>query len=211
MSSKFFFSLCVVVLGLASITNAQIVEFRLETTDIDGNVIDSIEDGNQFVLTAFTRQSDFAGAPEDGGVFAGYLNVSYDDSLISIAGSVEHGPNYQVGTNADLDTVGLLGDVGGFTSMTEPFGASELQLWSLLMNADSQGELSFVSSESLVLPQFEVLVFGSDERVEAGDIAFGSTTLTIVPEPNSMALMLLGLVGCLRQIAPSRHFVQSDY
>jgi len=204
MSFKILFAFCAILLGTVSVAGAQIVEFRLETTDASGSVIDTINVGEQFVLSVFTKQSDFGGAPEDGGVFAGYLDVAYDGALASVSGSVEYGSIYIEGKNAELGQDGLLDNVGSFSMSTEPLGGAERQLWSLLMQANSAGELNFVGSESLKYPEYDVLVYGNNAPVDAGDIAFGSTSLTIVPEPSALALLLLGLMGCLRYFAPTR-------
>ena len=200
MRYKVFFAICVLLFGTFSIVEAQTVEFRLETTDTSGSVIDTINVGEEFVLSVFTRQSEFVGAPERGGLFSAFLDVSYDASLASIAGSVQHGPSFQAITNADLDEVGLLDNVGGGISNLPFVRDSELLLWSLLMQADDEGLLSLVGSASdSVL--FEVLTFDSGFP----DVStFGRTDLTIVPEPSGFALLLVGWLTCFRRFAPSR-------
>lgn len=197
MSYKIFFAFCVMLLGTFSRVDAEVVEFRLETTDTSGSVIDTINVGEQFVLSVLTKTS------EEDGVFAGYLDVTYDDSLASVVGSVDHDDEYPNGKNAELDQAGLLNNVGSFT-INAPLGNSERHLWSLLMQADNEGVLNLVGSESLDYPEYEVLVFGLDVPIEPTDITFGSASLTIVPEPSGLPLLLLGCVCCFRYLAPSR-------
>ncbi len=208
MRYKVFFAICVLLFGTFSIVEAQTVEFRLETTDTSGSVIDTINVGEEFVLSVFTRQSEFVGAPERGGLFSAFLDVSYDASLASIAGSVQHGPSFQAITNADLDEVGLLDNVGGGISNLPFVRDSELLLWSLLMQADDEGLLSLVGSASNVL-LFEVVTFDTPSRLSP-DLRFGRADLTIVPEPSGFALLLVGWLTCFRRFAPSRRWPRTS-
>ncbi len=68
------------------------VEYRLEAEDLEGNPISTIVAGQDYQLVAFVRE---IGSPisDVEGVFAGYLNVSYDPGLVSVAagGTLIHG------------------------------------------------------------------------------------------------------------------------
>ena len=206
MRYKVFSTLCVMMFGTVSFVEAQVVEFRLETTDNSGSVIDTINQGEQFLLTAFGQQIDFGtDSPEDSGIFAAYMDVSFDASLASVAGSVEFNPDYPNGMNAEFDQVGLIDNVGSIAGTLNRTGESEIQLWSLLMLANDAGNLEFASSESGVVPVFEVLVFPRSGPVDPSDITFGSTSLTIVPEPSSLFLLLMGWLCGLRRILSLIH------
>lgn len=195
---------------------AQVVTFRLETTDLSGTPIDTVNVGDEFLLQTYTQHvGGYVGTPEEGGVFAGYLDVAYDETLASVAGDIVHGPLYQNGMNGDF-AAGLLDNIGGFSSSGEqgigmdPIGPGEQLLFSLLMKADEAGDLTFSSSESLVYPAYDVLVYGLNEAVPARDIDFGlaalrldfgSATLNVqaVPEPSAFALLAIGFVFVMRR------------
>ena len=192
---------------------AQIVQFRLETTDTSGNAIDSVNVGEPFLLQTFVQQVGAfqASSPDDAGVFAAYLDVNYEAELASVSGSVNYSPTYSNGKSGVLSP-GFMDNIGAFASSEDPLslpvpaGAEEQFLFSVPMTADSIGDLIFVGSESLTYPQYEVLVWTSLEPVPAqeidfGDaslrIDFGSTSLSVVPEPSGLGSLALGGVGAL--------------
>lgn len=213
------FVACVVaVVVSSSLAHSQVVKFRLEATDLSGAPVDSVMVGDQFLLKSYTQHvGGFAGAPEDGGVFAGYLDINYDSSLASVAGDVDYAPLMSNGKNGDLSP-GFMDNIGSFGSSADPLaipvppGADEAFLFSVPMQATAAGALTFTGSESLEYPSFDVLVYGLDVPVPAKDIDFGSADVRIdfgslslnvqpVPEPTSVCLLLLGLVstGMLRR------------
>lgn len=195
---------------------AQVVTFRLETTDLSGSAVDTVNVGDEFLLQAYAQHvGGYVGTPEEGGVFAGYLDVDYDDSLASVAGDIVHGPLYQNGKNGDF-AAGLIDNIGGFSSSGElgigidPIGPGEQLLFSLLMRAEAAGDLTFTSSESLEYPQYDVLVYGLDEAIPAREIDFGLAALRLdfgsatvnvqaVPEPSAFALLAIGIVSVIRR------------
>gem|GEM_PF-2955701 len=208
------YTMAAILLGTAS-ANAQVVTFRLETTDVDGNPVESIQAGNQFLLNAYTQQ---VGGVEDvnfAGVFAGYMDISYDESLASIVGPVEHSEIYSNGKQADLSMPGLMNNIGGFSSSADgllalpvPPGIDEQFLFSVPMSATAPGLLEFASADSGESPQFDVLVWNLDQPLSARDIDFGDADLRIqfggaslniepVPEPTGAALGLIGVFGSL--------------
>lgn len=196
------------VLLLASSANAQVAKFRLETTDLDGNSIDTVTVDDGFLLNVYAQQVGGYDSPEKAGVFAGYLDVTYNDSLASIAGDVVHSDLYSNGTSADLSTSGLMNDIGGFSSAADegllptPPGVEEQILFTVPMSATAPGMLEIVGGESNDYPLHEVLVWTTIEPVAARDIDFGEVDLRLdfgmvalnvqaVPEPNAGVLGML--------------------
>ena len=187
----------------------QVVRFRLEATDSSGAPIDSVTVGEEFLLKTYSQHvGGYAGAPEDGGVFAGYLDIHYEESLATVSGDIEHAPLMSNGKNGDLSP-GFMDNIGGFAASENPFelpiapGAGEEWLFSVPMQATGAGELSFIGSESLEYPIYDVLVYGLNVPVEARDIDFGAADIRIdfgslslnvqpVPEPNAVGLLLIG-------------------
>ena len=187
----------------------QVVQFRLETTDMDGTPVDTIDVGDEFLLKTYTQHVGGYVSEENSGVFAAYLDISYDGSLISVNGETIHGELYSNGKSGDLSSTGLLNNIGGISTSpgiapgATPIGLEEVHVFTLPMTADAMGEVSFVGSESLSYPHHDVLVYGLNEPVSARDIEFGaadlridfgSATLNVVPEPSAGLLMLMGIV-----------------
>ena len=203
------------VLFLVSPGWSQVVRFRHQTTDLDGNPVDFVTVGDEFLLQTYTQHVGGFQSAANAGVYAGYLDISYDPSMATVSGAIEHGPLYSNGKNGDLSVAGLLDNIGGFSSSGEdglgldPIGLDEHLLFSLPMRAEAVGELWLVGSESLLYPYFDVLVYGENFPVPAKDIDFGEADLRIdfgavaltvrpVPEPSSYLLFALGVVMVTR-------------
>lgn len=215
-NTRIAFLIASVVLATAT-ANAQVVNFRLETTDLEGNPVESIRVNDDFLLNAYTQHVGGFEDPDVAGVFAGYLDVSYDALLASIAGDIEHGELYANGKNADLSVPGLLNDIGGFASapgelqlieLPTPPGIEEQFLFSVPMSATAPGLLEFRGADTENSPAYDVLVWTSLQPVPARDIDFGSIDVRVqfgtaslniepVPEPEAGFLGLVGVLGCL--------------
>ena len=184
---------------------SQIVAFRLETSDLDGNVVESITEGSEFLLRVYTQHVAGDESAVNSGVFAGYLDITYDPSLASIAGDITYAESYSNVRRGDLAVPGLMDNIGSVASTPEfrPIGLDEQHVFSVPMQADAVGSLRFVGSESLEYPFYDVLVFGKNGPVPAKDIDFGAVDLRIdfgavtlsvlpVPEPHASVLILVG-------------------
>jgi hypothetical protein len=91
-----------------------IVEFRLETTNLSGAGITSIQVGEDFLLRVFVE--DVRDTAVDFGVFSGYLDVEYNPALASVVtNTLTYGNDYPNGrtpaTSATL-TNGLINEAG---------------------------------------------------------------------------------------------------
>ena len=119
---------------------------------------------------------------------------------------------------------GFIDNIGGFSSSEDPLdsanivppGADEQFLFSVALHADAVGDVSFVASEALTYPLYEVLVWTSLSAVPATDVDFGAEDLRLdfgsmnlsiqaVPEPHAASLLFVGLAGlALRLRKPRR-------
>ena len=154
------------------------VRVRLEVVDIDGNVVDTVQVGQQFELRTYIQ--DIRDIDDPTGVFAAYLDLTYDETLVSFESTADitFGDAYPNGKNAITSVAGLIDEIGAFASGTS-LGGEEQLLFSVAMEADSAGQASFGTDAADVLPAGEVLFFGLDDLVDPADIEFGSFTLTI--------------------------------
>ena len=198
-ASSFRFVSCMMsVIACGAITCssafAEDVAFRLRATDMESNPITTIEVGESFQMQVFVE--DMRDPAE--GVFAGYLDLEYPASLVSIAGPISYGRDYQSGHSGDMSMPGLVNEAGGFDGVV-PLGAGEFLLLSIPFKADFSGEALFESNGPDELPLREVLIYGRNTRVPNDQIDFGTSTLTIVPEPTSATLAMIGILVLLRR------------
>ena len=204
--------LLLLVANLTTLGQSQVVKFRLEATDASGTPIESVTVGDEFHLRAYTQHMNGYVSEDNSGVFAGYLDITFDENLVSVAGPIDHSADYQNGKSGDDSVAGLLDDIGGFSSGgdlgigIEPLGLDEYFLFSVPMRADNIGEVSFLGSESGSYPAHDVLVYGLNEPVPAKDIDFGEVgtridfgalNLRAVPEPTGTTTVVVGTLGLL--------------
>ena len=166
-------------LNAASGEPGDVVTFNVRTTDLDGNEITSIDVGDEFLLTVFAQDTQTDPDLLDTGVFAAYLDVEYNAALATVTGDLEFSSNFPNQNLGDISTPGIIDEAGGFSGGTVGTGQGEFEVFSLRLRADAPGGLTFTSNPADLTPNNDVLVFGSNERVDENDILYGSATLTI--------------------------------
>lgn len=173
--------------------DAQLVSFRLEATDMVGNALSTVNVGEDFILNSYARDLRTEDQCTLGcGVFAGYMDITYDAQLAEVGGATVYGDHFQNGATGDLTTPGLMNDIGGFSTSLEPIGLDEYHLFSVPMKAMSMGSLSLESASANNPPQHHVLLFGIDGPIN--DIDFGAASVQIVPEPSGGMLLMFGMM-----------------
>jgi hypothetical protein len=155
-----------------------LVEFRLATTDLVGAPVSSVMVGQDFLLDVFV--TDIRMDPV--GVFAAYLDVLYDELLVSVSGNIVPGPVYPNSPSGSTATPGLIDEAGGTDGLNVPPGTEgdAHLLWSIQLTADAVGSLTFTGSrDDMTSPAHDVLIFGPDTPVPLSQILFVDTTLSI--------------------------------
>jgi hypothetical protein len=183
------------------ITSNARAEFKAQisvvATDLSGNPILAINPGSQFLLQA--KVADVRNPePDFQGVFAAYLNVSFNGNMASIASNAQFdfGSYFPLSRTFDINTAGkILGAGASSGTVTEP--TQHLQpLWSVPMTAVKPGVVNFN-------PWFdngsghEVLLLLEPGALPQADIQYLGTSLTIVPEPSGIVLGAFFLAGLL--------------
>lgn len=158
-----------------------VVTVQVQTTDLSGNVITSVDVGDEYILQVLVQDSQATEPPDGFGVFAAFLDVEFDSTLTSAAGSLEFGSDFTNQQQGDITTPGLIDETGGFANFT-PLGNGLVELFSIRMQADAPGTVTFSSNAPEGGAAVETLVFGSGDAVDPGDILYGSASLEVVGE-----------------------------
>jgi hypothetical protein len=170
------------------------VQYRLETTDLNGRVIDTIGVGQEFLLNVYVQ--DVRLNPPDPtkmGVFAGYLDVLYDYRMVAVSGAIDHGSgndSYSNGVSGSVDLPGLLDEAGGFQAdIQNPLGNDEKLLFRIPMTANAPGEVQLVgdpadqttdNADEGMPPDHDTLLFEPPTAATLQQIGYVNKTLTIV-------------------------------
>jgi hypothetical protein len=148
------------------------VRFRLATTDIKGNPITSIKIHDFFLLKGYVQ--DLRSNPQ--GVFAAYFDIRYPSDNVKtdelITGSPDY-PNSLSGSQAP-GWIKAVGAAGGITSL----GGEERMLFRLKAQALTGGEVTFTAGPGDRMDN-DLLVYGSNDPVPAGDISAENSSLTV--------------------------------
>ncbi|MFV1966378.1 MAG: M36 family metallopeptidase [Pirellulaceae bacterium] len=128
--------------------DGDVVQYRLQTTDMEGNEVQVIGVGEPFLLQVLVedlRTDDGDGQPEVDrlGVFAAYLDVLYDFRLVSVAGDIDFAPEYRNATSGATVIPGLIDEAGAFQTDFEPLLGEEILLLSIPMTANATGFVQF--------------------------------------------------------------------
>ena len=140
------------------------VGLGIEFSDEAGNAVTEAAVGEVFWVTLTADRDGF----EDGGVFAAYLDVTFDTSLFSVLTTEHLGP-YSNGVSSDLTDEGLRG-FGGFASETRgdagPNAVARFQV-----EVIAEGDFSFrATSTEPETPEHQFLVYGEDRPVDPANV-----------------------------------------
>ncbi len=151
------------------------VRFRLETSNLGGLPITSVAPGENFLLEVFVQ--DISPLPRNG-VFAAYMDVLYDSTLVSLDGPLEFNPVYSNQQSGTTTTPGLIDEAGAFDGLS-PLGESERLLFRVEMMANQPGVALFTSDPADVLPAHDTLLYGVSTAIPPVEIEYGTIELTI--------------------------------
>lgn len=154
-------------------------------TDMSGNDITSINVGQQFKIKTVVQ--DVRTAPVNGGVFAAYLNSTYDSGLVTVpftSPGANPDPNIVFDSDFNLVRSGVLSNQGtiataGASRSTAPSTGQAAQLlWTVTATATASGVVTFSPSFDGTSGH-DVLVIGNNDPVPSDEIEFISDSLTI--------------------------------
>lgn len=180
-----------------------VVDFELVVTNLNGEPIDTVTQGQLFQLRAFVKdlRTTSATANRDTrGVFAAYQDILYNRNLVSAVASNTNVPNlgfnvqfgalYNRVREGDIRTAGLLNEIGAVATFDSPEPNAQLNplgyldrripLFTVTMTADRVGTAEFFSDPVDIVPLHEVLTFDPASTVTPDKINFGFDSVQIV-------------------------------
>jgi len=166
----------------------QIVNFRLVATDLNGQPIDEVTVGSQFLLTGFVQDLRTSGT--DLGIFAAYQDILYSSHLVRPVASstndpnlgfrVSFGPDYNRIRRGDIRNVGIINEIGAVATLDTPTGNGEFRLFSVTMTANAVGLATFISDPADISPLNDTLTYEPVQPVSFDRIRYGFDTLNII-------------------------------
>ncbi|MFO0868679.1 MAG: tandem-95 repeat protein [Pirellulales bacterium] len=163
-----------------TVAQAAQVKLRLAVTDTNGNPLTSLAVGQAFQLRGFAQ--DLRTNPQ--GVYAAFLDVTFDPTMASVTGAIDHGTTYTVAKAGDATTPGLIDEVGGSSASFSGAGGDEVLLFTVPMSALKGGALTFGGNAADLGVAHEVLVFGSNSPVNTSLVEFGTTSINVASSIN---------------------------
>jgi hypothetical protein len=143
-------------------------------TTPDGTPVTTVTEGDDFLLSVYVQ--DQRDVPE--GVFAGYLDIGLDSTLVSRNGTIVFGENYPNGHTFDVTDPDLINEIGAFAGFT-PLGGGESLLVTIPMHADAAGTAVFDADFADEVPN-ESLLYGDDVGIPVEQIVMVDAALQIV-------------------------------
>ena len=190
--SRGFQSSAKVTLQIGNATTDDVVQFRLEATNLSGQPIEQIQVGQKFQLRGFVQQLQPLNGGQLQGVYAAYQDILYNPALASVspivfntvfgtttAGTGEY-PNAPAG---DLAIPGLINELGSASrevpnTINFPGTVEKLQ-FIIELTANAAGTLTFVGDPADISPFHDSLVFDPTTVLLPSQIRYVSDTITI--------------------------------
>jgi hypothetical protein len=169
-----------------------VVEFSLSFTDLAGNPISAVPQGEKFKVVVSVDDLRAPGLPAEPGVYAAYLDLLYNAGLVAtVPGATGSGFDFDVTffspyTNGKLGTAGTPGvvsEVGAFVGNTTGFNEpNPLRLAAITFEARSAGIAEFVSDPANRSPQTDVVLFDTPSGpVPMSQVRYRRASLEVVP------------------------------
>ncbi|MCA9152361.1 MAG: hypothetical protein KDA92_23825 [Planctomycetales bacterium] len=194
---------CLVVTCLIVPANGDEIEmqFRMQATTGDGQPlalvdgVPSVALGDTFWLEGLITDT----RADAGGVFAGYVDVSYDKQLVSVdRESLEYGdeyPNAHTAPGLIFATEGILDEIGGMAGIDAPIDpAAEYLMFRVEMSADAIGKVDFISDAADITPRNDIVLRFDTAPLPTDRVSYQGLAVQIVPEPTAFVMMSLGVL-----------------
>ena len=150
---------------------------RLELTNLAGNVITSVSNGEEFLLKYYAQ--DLRGTFARKGVFTAFTDVTFNSALVQpVTGTpIQYGSAFS--TNSDgTFAPGLIDELGAGSNNLAATNVGEVLVATVRMKAIGTGTVSFISDPAETVGN-EFLLFDDDNAINSSLIKFGRADLAI--------------------------------
>jgi len=162
---------------------ASLMQMTASTTNLSGAPVSSVMAGDEFMLKVSVK--DLRATPK--GPFAAWVDVEYDPAAAGVRGAIEYGPQSINQQTGDLQTPGLMDEVGAFSGIAAS-APTEIVLFQIRLKALAVGTTSFSLNPADLLPIHDSLLYGRDTGVAVTDINYVGTSLNVIAAPPSFAI-----------------------
>jgi PEP-CTERM motif/Dockerin type I domain len=167
------------------------VAIELVVTDSGGTPVSIASPGQALLLEVFAE--DLRVSPPFAGVFSASTDIAATD-VSFLAGSAVYEPNWFADSPATYAPAQVT-ELNATSTSLSPGGSSPELLFNIAFFAGSPGVATFTSSASSASELHDFLLYGDDNPIPLEQVVFGTTTLTIVPEPATWSLAAMGAVA----------------
>lgn len=154
-----------------------LAEIKLLIKDASGNEIDSINVGQEFFVE-FIGVDARIGFDRDG-VFAAYADILFDENVVSVASgnAITYATDFDSLPDGTVQA-GLIDELGAVSSELSATFEDESLIATVRFEAVGVGT-AIIRSEPADDTGNDVLLFGENTQIPAGDVAYGSASITV--------------------------------
>lgn len=160
----------------------QLVQFYVRITDLNGNEITQIEQGEDFFVTI--RIEDLRAAAE--GVFAAYADMTYDQSKVTAVSPITFFSEFANVRTGSLATAGLVDEVGA-TAGSTGLGDGIFNLARIRFTATALGTVAFATNPADVVPEHLVLLYNVGSGIPNTQITHAAGSINVVAPTGAVA------------------------
>ncbi len=163
------FSMNVAAAALGAVT--------IRLVDLNNAPITSVTIGQVFKVQLVARDLRTSG---NDGVFAAYTDLNYNSVVVALEGSspITRLNGFDVSPDGNTSTLGLINEVGGARSSSNPSGAAGIVFAEVQFRATAAGQANFTTDAAETQGR-DFLVYGSQVAVDKARISFGNNSLAI--------------------------------
>ncbi|MFN6163188.1 MAG: Ig-like domain-containing protein [Planctomycetota bacterium] len=161
-----------------TVADTQRLSVKLQPFSLDGTALTSLGINQEFNLRVIVQ--DLRNLTSGGGVFSAYMDLVYDASKVELVGTtpIEFADLFGNGRTFDTGTVGVIEEVGAFSSLTTGPGRNPQTILAVRMRAKAAGQ-AFFSVNPAENTGRKFSVFGQDNAVPDNLVGFGTLTVNV--------------------------------
>lgn len=181
-----FRSTATVTMHVGNGTADDVIQLRLNATDLSGVPIEQVRVGEKFQLRGYVE--DLRSTATRFGVFAGFQDILYSSQFVSVDSStgplgfdVVFDPAYTNSISGDVRIPGLINELGSQqTDTANPTGRGEKLQFTITLTARAVGTASFLGDPADIKPFHDSLVFDPTTPLTNNQIRYLSETIVVI-------------------------------